>query len=200
MTLSAYRVPENSGTPLQSRACHSHLGTHTHSVLADTVGIYLEVHTRILAPLGHTITWERLMGEMGRSAIEVCRNFCREYKLDISPEEYQRRLHDLYPEVFPGTPLMPGTLPCPGSHTPYCTSYLCILSLCPLFMLHWGLIHQHSISTAFMSSTLPYFPHPLLHTHISALIVYTLSLYCIGGFLIVVDTSAYTHDLHLHLP
>ncbi|XP_050690243.1 pseudouridine-5'-phosphatase-like isoform X4 [Eriocheir sinensis] len=75
-------------------------------LLLDTVGIYLEAHTRVLAP--HTITWERLMGEMGRSAMEVSCNFCRDYKLDISPKEYNRRLRDLYPEVFPGTPLMSG--------------------------------------------------------------------------------------------
>lgn len=80
-------------------------------VLADTVGIYLGLHVRLLAPYGHTITWERLMEEMGRSCIELCRNLCREYKLDVSPEDYMENMFALYPEAFNDTPLMPGTSP-----------------------------------------------------------------------------------------
>lgn len=82
------------------------------------------LHVRLLAPYGHTITWERLMDEMGRSCIELCRSLCQEYKLDISPEDYMENMFALYPGAFTNTPFMPGTSP--GS----CTSST------PLFDLH----------------------------------------------------------------
>ncbi|XP_045123711.1 pseudouridine-5'-phosphatase-like isoform X2 [Portunus trituberculatus] len=77
-------------------------------LLLDTVGIYLECHNRILAPLGHSISWVQLMAQMGHSAIEVCQNLCRDLHLTITPEDYKRRLSLVYPEVFPASPTMPG--------------------------------------------------------------------------------------------
>ncbi|XP_063851006.1 pseudouridine-5'-phosphatase-like isoform X3 [Scylla paramamosain] len=77
-------------------------------LLLDTVGICLECQNRILEPLGHSLSWVQLMAQMGLSATEMCQSICQDFHLEITPEEYKRRLALVYPEVFPKSTIMPG--------------------------------------------------------------------------------------------
>lgn len=77
-------------------------------LLLDNMDMYLYCHNQILSPHGHSMTWEELMGEMGRTAKEIAVDFCRRFSLPFSPKIYVEKLYSFYPELFPSTKLMKG--------------------------------------------------------------------------------------------
>ncbi|XP_066963081.1 pseudouridine-5'-phosphatase-like isoform X2 [Macrobrachium rosenbergii] len=79
-------------------------------LLLDNMDMYLYCHNQILSPHGHSMTWEELMGEMGRTAKEIAVDFCRRFSLPFSPKIYVEKLYSFYPELFPSTKLMKDTV------------------------------------------------------------------------------------------
>ncbi|XP_042235722.1 pseudouridine-5'-phosphatase-like isoform X5 [Homarus americanus] len=71
-------------------------------LLLDNVDLYRIIHNQVLAPYGHSVTWEHIMAEMGHTGLEVAQKFCGMFNLNISPEEYIQKVKSHYPEVFPG--------------------------------------------------------------------------------------------------
>lgn len=62
----------------------------------------------MLAPYQKSVSWDQIMAAMGNSAIKVCQKYCTMFNLNITPQEYLKKVSSFYPEVLPAAKLMEG--------------------------------------------------------------------------------------------
>ncbi|KXN70886.1 HAD-like protein [Conidiobolus coronatus NRRL 28638] len=79
-------------------------------LLIDTERIYTEVSNEILAPYGHTFSWEVKSKMMGRTTRDSAEIIVKEYNLPFSPEEYMRISKIKQAEKFPECKPLPGVM------------------------------------------------------------------------------------------
>ncbi|XP_064085962.1 pseudouridine-5'-phosphatase-like [Macrobrachium nipponense] len=78
------------------------------NLLPDTVEMYKICCNKVLEPLGCTVSWDHLIGEMGGTYLQVAENICRSFNLPDSPDVYLKKVISCFPEVFPTIKLMKG--------------------------------------------------------------------------------------------
>jgi len=86
----------------------THVVFDVDGLLIDTENLYSQIMGQILAPHGHTFTWDVKRKQMGKSMRQAAEVLIEEYKLPISVDDYCQQVLTLTEKLFPDAKLMPG--------------------------------------------------------------------------------------------